>query len=204
MRARLQSITSIIAQNNLYNNGYAITLKCQYARPRWIPPTAPMKHWCRYGGTDETLVSLWSSRRRCPLRRCEAGGTPVTGRCCTGAACAPSEESSSLHAEALTRWQPSPPRWNIDPHRTGPMCHRGGCLPARPHREPSRVAPLPPLALTAFALRTSRPRAPPLVPTRRGPRLSRGHRGPRLSPGHRGPRLSPGHRGPRLASPHPS
>jgi hypothetical protein len=32
-RARLQPIILIIAQNNLYNNGNAITLKRQYARP---------------------------------------------------------------------------------------------------------------------------------------------------------------------------
>jgi hypothetical protein len=31
MRARLQSITSTIAQNNLYNNGYPITLERQFA-----------------------------------------------------------------------------------------------------------------------------------------------------------------------------
>src|SRR5580693_1841357 len=58
-RARLQSITSIIAQNNLYNNGQAITLKHQYARlnefrppHRWniaVAITAPMEHRCGYG-----------------------------------------------------------------------------------------------------------------------------------------------------------
>ena len=102
-RARVQSITSIIAQNNLYNNGHTITLKRQCARL-----------------TNSTVQSLPA---RSPFPRADRAFPPIPD-----ASRSPCPDAT---AGSPTSIFPPAPADHIGAHTTAPMDHRAGCLPAR-------------------------------------------------------------------------
>lgn len=138
------------------------------ATPRRAPgPSSndmdPMQHWCRYGDTSGTPVSLWSSRRYRPSRVVRLWGLLLHQRCSTGAVRAPvagrmlfSMRKPGPDGNRASRRTPSRTPLHCASHvlrvpRPAPLGHHGPRLTYQPRPAPHPANHGPHLTpLTAF------------------------------------------------------
>jgi hypothetical protein len=158
-----------------------------------------MEHWCRCGPAPDA--------GGCSAVRLE--GLLLQERCSTMLSVHRCWKNVLQHAEALTRWQPSPARWNIGSLRTGPMFPSGRLPRGAHHRAPRRAAPLAYLAPHGPRLATRAPTPPAASaqdatpaphPTNHGPRLTPPTTA-RTSPHQPRPASHPTNHGPHLTPP---